>query len=44
MNSYSVSLTNYYNKYKDSWGTDKYIKHKFQFSDTELDRLLITNN
>ena len=43
MNSYFVYSTNYYNEYKDVGITDDYIKHKFQYSDAELDRLMFTN-
>ena len=43
MNSYFVYSTNYYNEYKDVGVTDDYIKHKFQYSDAELDRLMFTN-
>ena len=43
MNSYFVYSTNYYNEYKDVGITDYYIKHKFQYSDAELDRLMFTN-
>ena len=43
MNSYFVYSTNYYNEYKHPGVTDEYIEHKFQYSDTELDRLMFTN-
>ena len=43
MNSYFVYSTNYYNEYKDVGVTNNCIKHKFEYTDTELDRLMFTN-
>ena len=43
MNSYFINSTNYYNEYKHPGVTDEYIEHQFQYSDTELDRLMFTN-
>ena len=40
---YFVYSTHYLNEYKDVCITDNYIKHKFQYSDTELDRVMFKN-